>query len=405
MGFLTRLSGYRTYLSATATILMSVSATLAVIATTFGGLDIGNGVMIAAACAGLAKVSSSLAQIFQRAATATSTSEISSLLAEIDALRKQISTLTNVPRPNFPPLPPDPPLPNFPPVDVRGGSLPGKLLGLILCVLLAESLEANALEPKAIIAGPKVAEAGEEIILDASTSEGDPKVFAWRIYPRLDGRKQLTVLEGGKSVRVASFPGRYMVRLMVANSDGISDHDHTITIPGPTPCPPAPEPSPGPAPGPVVPPVPNPVIPVPGPQPTPGPVPVPPVPPPAPPVPVPVPVVPDLPPGEFDGLPSAIKALALSVVSVNRAAEAAKLADSFEALNAQIAAGAIKTPFEAFNAVHDAFDSSTTPAWDDGFRTKAVRRMESLYKAGKLATVDRWRAMLTESVTGLRAVK
>jgi hypothetical protein len=206
-------------------------------------------------------------------------------------------------------------------------------------------------------------------------------------------------------VRVASFPGRYLVRVMVANSDGISDHDHTITIPGPTPCPPAPEPAPAPAPGPVVPPVPNPVIPVPGPQPTPVPVPTPPVPPTPPPAPLPVPIPPDLPPGEFDGLPAAIKALALSVVSVNRAAEAARLADALEALASQIAAGAIRTPLEAFNAIGPAFDSATTEAWDKTFRDKAVRRMEALHNAGKLPTVDRWRAMLTEAVTGLRAVK
>jgi len=403
MSWLTKLSGYRTYLSSTAAILMSVSATLAVIATTFGGLDIGNGVMIAAACAGLAKVCSSLAQIFQRAATATSTADLSILLKEIADLRNQIATLAVIPSPPTPPV--DPPLPEFPERDIRGASLPGKLLGLILCVVLADSLEAHAIEPKAIIAGPKVAEAGEEIILDASTSEGEPTVFAWRIYPRLDGRKQLTVLEGGRSVRVASFPGRYLVRVMVANADGISDHDHTITIPGPTPCPPAPEPGPGPAPGPVVPPVPAPVVPVPGPNPSPLPVPVPPVPPTPPPMPVPVPVVPDLPPGEFDGLPAAIKALALSVVSVNRSAEAARLADAFEAIASQIAAGAIRTPVEVFGAIGPAFDSATTPAWDADFRSKAVARMQSLYKAGKLSTVDRWRAMLTEAVTGLRAVK
>lgn len=248
-----------------------------------------------------------------------------------------------------------------------------------------------AAEPVAIVNGPRTAESGEEVILDASKSEGSPTVYKWRVYPELKGRKQLTVLEGGSQVRLATFPGRYLVRLMVANADGISDQDHIITIPGTPPCPPTPDPTPGPEPTPL-------------PTPTPTPLPVPPTPLPTPTPPLPVPA-PDLPPGEFDGLPAAIKALALSVVSPTRAAEAAKLADAFEALGAQLAAGTLKTPISIVAAIGSAFNAASTAAWDTAFRPAAVARMKALYDAGKLSTPERWRAMLIEAATGLRAVK
>jgi hypothetical protein len=258
----------------------------------------------------------------------------------------------------------------------------------LLSVLLLGG-SAWAVPPTAIINGPKAAEAGEELIFDASMSEGEPTLYAWRVFPQLQGRKQLTVLEGGKKVRLASFPGTYLVRLMVANTEGIADHEHQVTIPGPTPCPPAPTPSP--------------VVPVP--------VPVPPVPPapPMPPTPLPVPPAPPmpdtLPVGEFDGLPAAVRALALAVNSPNRSAEAAKLADALEAVASQIAAKSLTGPDQIVKAIGAAFNGAVSPVWDAEFRVKAVARMKDLFVTGKLTSGDRWAAMLREVVVGLRSVK
>ena len=136
------------------------------------------------------------------------------------------------------------------------------------------------------------------------------------------------------------------------------------------------------------------------PSPVPGPIPGPVNPTPLPPTPLPT-----LPVGEFGGLPAAVLGLAGQVVSANKVAEAGKLADAFEALGAQIAAGALKTPVEIVAAVGAQFDAVSSPAWDAVFRVKAVAKMKSLYQDGKLPTPDRWRAMLMEAAMGLRAVK
>lgn len=424
---LAALTGYRTYLSAAATILLSLSSVFAFVGTSFGAISLDNGLTLGVVCVALSLASTALANIFQRAATANTASDLAKLIEnsqpDIDTLVNQVKSLIH----SNPPAPvkPDLPLQNFPTRDFRGAAVyipgsagsqypplsgasgeasPGTQLSadnggsggtntplIVLAFLLMFGGVTAAAPPVAIISGPRTAEPGEEVILDASTSEGDPKVFAWRIYPQLAGRKQLTVLEGGKRVRVASFPGRYLVRVMMANEDGISDHDHVVNIPGAAPCPPAPDPSPGPAPGPIVP------TPTPDPIPTPTPVP------PAPPMPVPPPA-PDLPPGEFDGLPAAVKALAMQVVSPNRAAEAAKLADAFEVIAAKFAAGAL-TPVGSPKAIAEAFNSATSPAWDAGFRTSAIAKLRQVYDAGKLSSPDRWRAFFMEAAIGLRAVK
>lgn len=168
--------------------------------------------------------------------------------------------------PNFPPSPP-PRLQTF--QDLAGdGSRPLVVLAF-LAGLLGCSAVGNAAPPRAIITGPNTGTPGEFITLDASTSEGAPKHFRWSIAPELRGRKQLLPSLAGERCTVASFPGRYLVTLAVANDDGIDSLTWQIEIPGNAPCPP-PEPQPV-APQPIVPPgptpIPQPVQPV-NPQPT-----------------------------------------------------------------------------------------------------------------------------------------
>lgn len=155
--------------------------------------------------------------------------------------------------------------PNFPPAPqtrlevfrglagdetvVRGLLLAAAVLSLAAC--------AAAAPPRAIITGPTTGTPGEFLTLDASTSEGTPKHFRWSIAPELRGRKQLLPSLTGERCTVASFPGRYLVTLAVANDDGIDSLTWQIEIPGNAPCPP-PEPQPV-APQPIVPPGPTPI--------------------------------------------------------------------------------------------------------------------------------------------------
>ena len=166
--------------------------------------------------------------------------------------------------------------PNFPPSPrlqvLRDLADDSPRVVLLIAAVLSLAACANAAPPRAIITGPTTGPPGEFLTLDASTSEGDPKHYRWSINPELRGRKQLLPTMTGERCTVASFPGRYVVTLAVANDDGIDSLTWQIEIPGNAPCPP-PEPQPV-APQPIVPPGPTPIPQPVNPQPvdnTPGP--------------------------------------------------------------------------------------------------------------------------------------
>lgn len=369
-----KLVGYRTYLSYGAQILLGLGAVLTVLVTSFGGMSLENGVSIAGILGLAAQLANGLGGIFQRLATKSLGEALAELPDDVTQVLAWVKALKEATKPKLPEVPPRPP-----------ASTP--LIAFMLCLGMGGVAMAEA--PSAIINGPRTAEPGEEIILDLSQSEGMPTLFKWSIYPKLEGRKQLTLIEGGKKVRVASFPGTYIVRGMVANAEGISDHEHQITIPGTIPCPPAPEPKP-------ITPTPVPIVPTPGPTP---------IIPPAPPTP-PMPPVPDvLPVGEFDGLPAAVRALALKVQTTNRPAEALALANALEAISAQLAAGTLTDPSLIVSAIGDAFNTSVPASWDGEFRAPAVAKIKALYQASKLNTPARWSVMLREVVAGLKSIK
>lgn len=363
--FLAGLAGWRTYIAQASQFLIGAAAVLTMLATYFGGIPIENGVTLGAVLIALAHVAQGAGGFFQRLATQSLQDNIA-----------ELSKLGGAPPPVTPPPAPFP--------DVAGRIVP-----LVLAAVLMGGSAAWAVQPVAIINGPKHGEPGEELIYDLSQSEGAPTLFRWKVSPELTGRKQLTVLEGGAKCRLASYPGTYFLRGMVANTEGIDDHVFKVVIPGTVPCPP-PDPN-----------VPAPVVPVPGPTPV---VPVPtPVVPPAPPMPM--PVIPVLPPGEFGGLPAAVYALADAVVSPGKVDEAHKLADAFDATAAQISAGTLKGPVAIVAAVGAAFNGSVPAAWDSGFRTKAIAKMKAIFDGGQLSTSDKWAVMLREVSAGLRAVK
>lgn len=373
-------NGKKTYLAGVAEVLMAISSIATFMVTMAGGLQFENGVKYSAVLIALSAVASGLGKIFQRMATADLKTALASIPDMEPLLLEFVAQLKAAK-----PAAPDP----FGGADKRP-AVP--TVPMLLFAFLLMGAAAQAAQPVAIITGPKLAEPGEEIILDLSQSEGEPTLFKWTVTPELKGRKQLSVLEGGKKVRLASYPGEYYVTGMIANGDGIDAHTYLVKIPGTPPCPPTPAPVPTP-PGPVVP---TPVVPVPTPTPV--------VPVPTPVVPTPTPV-PDLPVGEFDGLPAKVKALAMLVASTNRVAEAGKLADGLEAVSSQIAAGTLKTPIAIVGAIGDTFDGTVPAAWDADFRLKSIATVKALFEAGKLQTPDRWSVLLKEICTGLRAVK
>lgn len=384
MQFLAGLAGWRTYLAQGANALFAVGTITAAIATYSGALGMGSGLAFVAVLLATSQLCNALGGIFQRMATQDLKANLAELPTDLVDVEQLVQKVLEAAKAINTPV-----MPDVPPRQASSSSIATALIvvGLLLC-----GSAAMASPPIAIIQGPKSAEPGEEILLDLSMSEGEPMVYGWQVYPKIPNKKQLTIAKDGKTCRLASFPGVYTVQGQVANMEGINTVEWTITIPGNPPCPSPPNPTPAPGPSPV--PTPTPVVPVPV-----VPVPVVPV--------VPVPVPPDaLPAGEFDGLPAAVRALALTVNSPTRAAEAAKLADAFDSLASQIVAvKTLQTPLAIVDAIGKAFNSSVPASWDAGFRAKAVARMKEIYEGGKLATPERWAAMLREVSVGLRAVK
>ena len=252
------------------------------------------------------------------------------------------------------------------------GSVPRVVL--MLAAVLSLAACANAAPPRAIITGPNTGTPGEFLTLDASTSEGDPKHFRWSINPELRGRKQLLPSLTGERCTVATFPGRYVVTLAIANADGIDSLTWQIEIPGVMPCPP-PEPQPI---------TPQPVVPV---GPTPIPQPVNPVQPVTPVNPQPQDNTP--PPGEF-GIAQDVYRAARSATSPTRVQDCQRLAGECR----RIAAGKADT----INAV--AIDMvgvmNALPTGWDALKSKVKTVVASLAISGKIKSAADLQRLLLE---------
>ena len=161
-----------------------------------------------------------------------------------------------------------------------------------------------------------------------------------------------------------------------------------LTVPVKDNQPTPPTPPPGPQPGPTPPnPQPTPPGPTP-PQPNPGPAP--------------------LPDGQF-GVAKLVYEEASKVPSPNRAAEASALADQFEAVAAQIAAGTLRNALSISSAIKAAGAKAlTTPeanaAWGPA-ADKFGQVIYGFYKAGKFREPSDWATCLREISSGLRAVR
>ena len=355
------LKGYKTYLASAAAILTSLAglaglipnADAQAIALVFGG--------IAAICLRLSQSDHALT--------------LQEALDAIDELRK----LVNPPRPPLDTsgLKQDPPATlKFP----RSGAA-------ALLLVLALSSVAAAAPPKAVIEGTDPSISGEIVVLDGSSSDGLPTNFSWEITPEIKGRRNLLYLDGGKRVVTHSFPGDYLVELIVSNADGHSRAIRQLHIPGTAPPSPTPQPTP---PQPVPP---GPVPPVNPPGPAPGPAPTPPAP----------------EPPALTGLSLSAYNAAMAVTSDKRASEALCLANGCQSLSSSLAAGkftglSLVIAQGVVAEMGQVMDRCTSPPWTD-CRELIAAKIDSLWKAGSLKTAADWKQVLDQIEVGLRRVK
>lgn len=266
---------------------------------------------------------------------------------------------------------------------------------LLVPLLWLACSTAQAAPLKAVLVGPTSAEAGSDVFLDATQSEGEIAHFLYRVTPELQGRRQIVTSDKTRP-RILTYPGKWTIELIVVSEDGEQSRAyHELTIPGGTPCP-APEPKP-------VPPSPTPVDPVPprppAPEPTPPPNPVDPTPP-VPPEPTPPPTPPAPTPGRF-GLRDRVRTAVLGINSPTRAAEVAKLRARLADIKSEAAAGKL-TQQQILNGMVDELKS--LPGTWQLVKTLASLGIQFLVNGKQLQTVQDWVDLLAEildALTGL----
>lgn len=286
-----------------------------------------------------------------------------------------------------------------------------RLAVLFVPLLLLSSAPLFASPPRAIIDGPASVRApGQKLVLRAADStQKSAKGYRWTIHPEIRGYEQMTVIDGGRAVLIHTLPGRYVVTLTVAgapSADGEVEIDsitHTLEIPGNAPCPP-PEP------------VPDPLGPLPEPpQPTPPPTPKPPAPQPTPPQPQPTPTPPQpLPAGDYNISPR-FSEIARAVEDPQKATSVKRMADSLDAIAAQVAAGTLTKFPETFAQVQTVLQA-LSEHWQEP-RSDARAQMSGVlslvyqqHKNGRLALLSSgefknassWAQLLRECSLGIR---
>jgi hypothetical protein len=294
----------------------------------------------------------------------------------VDAIRRYAEYRINqwFPSPAPPPAPPREPDVAPPDNGINWPSPPAASGAILLALALAGNAVAQD-RPRAIITGPEKVASGTLLTLRGTDSQGGDLKYLWRITPEISGHLQLSTLEGGAAVQVATFPGRYTITLVVSNPSGADIAYRDLEIVGE--CV-KPEPKP----------IPVPVDPV-GPRPDDKP------------SPTPSPKEPTLPAGEF-GIAGEVYKAAMLVQSPTRADDARKLAESCEALAAKIAAGAITSPQDIANEMAGSIKSRGS-AWS-AFSLLVGNKLKELYLSGKLSTAAQWRKLVLEAKIGFDEV-
>lgn len=267
--------------------------------------------------------------------------------------------------------------------------------GIGLLSLMALTSITIAGQPRAVIAGPSAAAAGDQIQLSAKQSIAD--LYRWTVTRRTSGPVRFSESVDRSELQLNSYPGIYDVTLMVANADGIDVAQSTVTVfnaqvPGPAPAPPSPVP-----------------IPEPDPAPSPGPAPTP-----SPPDPAPTPAPePTFPAGRF-AVSQKVYDRAKAIPLPARSA-ASKMAEQLEAVSASISAGTLKgrtvllvyDPTPILNEVASALADTAAAhraEWQP-FADAINADVQQLWDAGKLRNDSDFSTLFLELAAGLAAVK
>jgi hypothetical protein len=257
-----------------------------------------------------------------------------------------------------------------------------------LLAFLLLTAPAFAERPTPLIDGPREVHSGALVTLDAGGSAG-AEAFGWLVDtsrvqvpgtkapdvsrqvselrslgftvdpPVSDNVPLFEVEDGGKRLRLSSYPGVYRVTLGVSNADGLSMLEWSVTV------------------GDVKPPKPKPdddVVPI---------------------------VEPDLPVGKF-GLGIKSWRAAQQVVSPKRADEAKELA---QALLLSLVAADGQAMVDQFAAsMKSRFTAAQKTAWEP-WRSAYLAELTALQTSGKLAAKDDWVSAFSEMSVGLSAVE
>lgn len=397
MNWFALLTGYRTHIATVIGILSTVATVAGIVPTT-------EGAAVAATCL-------ALSQMFQRFATGEASKKLDELLHAVAPQTLDLNSITHAQYDSEGRLlVSDQPFAGSEPLELKrhavapppGSVIPFRTLLAVFAVLgFLWGGPVLAGVPKAFISGSPPGISGEIVELSAAKSEGLPTHYSWEITPELKGRQQLLVIDGGKAVIVASYPGVYLVTLIVSNADGHASAHRELVIPGNAP---APSPAPQPVPPQPIPPSPIPPSPVP-------PEPVPPVPTPGPNV-VPNPTPPPEPP--LTGIALRTQQVALAVTSPTRGAECLALANECQSLAADIGAGKLTSSVSSLltaraivqrmGTAMDKVLGTESLAWAPA-RTAIADLIGAEYSAGRLSSPPDWKTLIEEIDRGLRRVK
>lgn len=278
---------------------------------------------------------------------------------------------------NHPAPPPAPLPPEVPPAPLREDDFnwPSSTSGCLLFLLALAGCGSGTIyaqeRPRAVITGPEKVASGTLLTLRGTDSQGGSLKYLWRISPEIPGHLQLAQLEGGAAVQVATFPGKYVLTLVVSNEHGADIAYRQLEVTGDCvkPDPETPQPV-----EPSKPVVPTPVTP-------PGP--------------------PKLPQGEF-GISQLVYDAAMQVNSPSRSADARKLSAECEALSSKVSAGALSDPQAIANAMADAIKQRGS-AWS-AFSLSVGNKLKEIYLAGKLSVPSKWATLILEAKIGLDEV-
>lgn len=229
--------------------------------------------------------------------------------------------------------------------------------------------------------------AGDKVVYDLSSSEGADRYFVMLDNHR-PGQKEISTRDKWQRTEQRTRAGEYQLRFIVSNDEATVELKRVVQVLCKEPALPD-EPDP---------PAPQPIPPKPIPPPTP-------IPPPSP---------PPIPPGEFL-ISDKVATIVGRINSPQRSKEAGQLADSAEALAAQIAAGTVTNVTDVLMRIGTGIKALNSPAWTAA-AAEFSAVLETTWKAhssgrlkvsvvGGLQDPTSWATLLREIAIGVRSVR